>query len=138
MQIPETLKEKLRNEISYSATKSGGPGGQNVNKVNTSVELRFSVFKSEVFDDEQKQIISNKLKNRINSEGEIILVSRSSRSQLQNKTKVTEKFFDHLEKALTPAKPRKRTKPTPASRKKRLEAKKKLSVKKDLRKPPSV
>lgn len=138
MHLSETQKEKLQNEISYSATKSGGPGGQNVNKVNTSVELRFSISQSTILDEAQKQIVSDKLKKRINTDGELVLVSRSSRSQLQNKTKVTEKFFELLEKALTPAKPRKKTKPTAASRKKRLENKKKQSEKKDLRKPPPV
>ena len=138
MQLSETQKEKLVNEAEFSATKSGGPGGQNVNKVNTSVELRFSVPNSAELDETQKQRILHKLQNRINTEGELILVSRAARSQWQNRTKVTEKFFELLEKALTPPKKRKKTKPTAASRKKRLEKKKKQSQKKQLRKPPEM
>ena len=138
MHLSGLEKEKLQSEIRYSATKSSGPGGQNVNKVNTSVELRFSIFESTILNETQKQIILLKLKNRINAVGELILVSRSARSQLQNKIKVTEKFFELLEKALTPVKRRKRTKPTLASREKRLEKKKNLSQKKERRKPPSI
>ncbi len=138
MKLSEIQKEKLDNELRYSATKSGGPGGQNVNKVNTSVELRFNVPDSAILDENQKQTVLNKLQNRISSEGDLILVSRSARSQWQNKMKVTEKFFELLEKALTPAKKRKKTKPTAASRKKRLENKKQKSQKKELRKPPEV
>lgn len=136
MKLSETQIEKLEKEPGYSATRSGGPGGQHVNKVNTSVELRFNVPESAVLDENQKQTVLHKLHNRINTEGELILVSRSARSQWQNKTKVTEKFFELLQQALTPAKKRKKTKPTKASRKKRLENKKKKSQKKVLRKPP--
>lgn len=138
MKLSSSTKEKLAKEVNYSATKSGGPGGQNVNKVNTSVEIRFSVSGSEVLNDEQKQVIIIKLKNRINNEGELILVSRSERTQWRNKTLVTENFFELLEKALTPAKKRIKTKPTAASGRKRIENKKKQSQKKDLRKPPSL
>jgi len=138
MQISDSLKEKLSNETVYSASKSGGPGGQHVNKVNTSVELRFSIPKSVFLNERQKQILLNKLKNRINSEGILILVSRNYRSQLRNKIHVTENFFNLLEKALTPVKKRKKTRPTEASRKKRLELKKKLAQKKERRKPPSI
>ncbi|MFW5832312.1 MAG: alternative ribosome rescue aminoacyl-tRNA hydrolase ArfB [Prolixibacteraceae bacterium] len=138
MKLSEIQKEKLDKELKYSATKSGGPGGQNVNKVNTSVELRFNVPDSAILDENQKQTVLHKLQNRINTEGDLILVSRSARSQWQNKMKVTEKFFELLEKALTPAKKRKKTKPTAASLKKRLENKKKKSQKKELRKPPEV
>lgn len=138
MPLSETQKEKLKSELNFTATKSGGPGGQNVNKVNTSVELRFHVLESETLNDTQKQRVLRKLQNRINAEGELILVSRVARSQWQNKTKVTEKFYELLEKAVTPAKKRKKTKPTAASRKKRLENKKKQSKKKELRKPPGI
>ena len=97
-----------------------------------------TALKEAQLDELQKQIILIKLNNRINAEGELILVSRIARSQLQNKIKVTERFFELLEKALTPVKKRKKTKPTLASRKKRLENKKNQSEKKELRKPPSI
>jgi len=138
MQLSIAAKEKLQNEISYSATKNSGPGGQNVNKVNTSVELRFNVSKSAFLSDIQKQIILGKVKNKINADDELIMVSRNSRSQLQNKVSVTEKFFQLLEKVLTQPKKRKKTKPTLTSRKKRMKNKKNQSEKKELRKPPSI
>ncbi|HKJ79323.1 MAG TPA: alternative ribosome rescue aminoacyl-tRNA hydrolase ArfB [Prolixibacteraceae bacterium] len=138
MSLRESQKQQLESELNYSATKSGGPGGQNVNKVNTSVELRINITESAGLNESQKQTVLHKLQNRINLENELILVSRSARSQWQNKTMVTKKFFELLEKALAPTKKRIKTKPTATARKKRLENKKKRSQKKDLRKPPEV
>ena len=136
MFISEDRKKRLETEFVLSASKSSGPGGQNVNKVNTRVELRFSVNKSGTLLDEEKHKIHIKLKNRINSEGELILVEQSERSQWRNRQKVTAKFFELLEAALTPVKRRIKTSPTKASRVKRLENKKKMSIKKQLRKSP--
>jgi len=135
MFVSEERKKKLETEFVYSATRSSGPGGQNVNKVNTRVELRFSVISSEFITSNEKQIIQTKLKNRINSDGELILVAQSERSQWRNREKVTAKFFELIEIALTPVKRRIKTSPTYASRVKRIENKKKMSLKKQLRKP---
>lgn len=134
MRLSETQKDQIINELKFSATRSGGPGGQNVNKVNTQVELRFSLEDSMHFTEKEKDILKVKLKNRINSEDELILVSSSERSQLKNKQLVTVRFFELIEKALTPQRKRIKTKPTLASKKKRLETKKQLSQKKQLRK----
>lgn|SRR5690606_5321706 len=136
MLLSDTIKEQLLNEVQFSASRSGGPGGQNVNKVNTKIELRFSVSESAVFDDTQKQLIYSKLKNRINTEGEMLVTSSSERSQWRNKEKATELFFQLIEKALTKPRKRKKTQPTVASRLKRLENKKIKGQKKQLRKPP--
>lgn len=136
MLLSDTIKEQLLNEVQFSASRSGGPGGQNVNKVNTKIELRFSVSESAVFDDTQKQLILAKLKNRINTEGELLITSSSERSQWRNKEKATELFFQLIEKALTKPRKRKKTQPTVASRLKRLENKKIKGQKKQLRKPP--
>ncbi|GAB1452465.1 alternative ribosome rescue aminoacyl-tRNA hydrolase ArfB [Draconibacterium sp.] len=136
MKLGEALKKQLEGEIVFSATRSSGPGGQNVNKVNTQVELRFSVKNSALFSDEDKNRIYLKLKNRINSEGELILTSQTGRTQLDNKEKVLEKFYDLIEKALTIPKKRLKSLPTAASRMKRLASKKNQSLKKQLRKPP--
>lgn len=138
MRLAEEQKQQLEAECTFSANRSSGPGGQNVNKVNTRVELRFSVNDSQFFSEDQKTILSQKLKNRINSEGELILASESERSQLRNREKVTERFFLLLETALAPVKNRRKTKPTAASRLKRLESKKLRSEKKSLRKPPRL
>lgn len=122
-------------ELMFSASRSGGPGGQNVNKVSSKIELRFNVMDSYLLSNEEKVTVQVKLANRMNKEGEIVLVSQSERSQLANKEKVIEKFYALISKALTPKKNRKPTKPTKASKEKRLEGKKIISEKKSSRKP---
>ena len=138
MKLSEEHKKQLEAKMVFSATRSSGPGGQNVNKVNTRVELRFSVINSTVFSEEEKARISLKLKNRINSEGELILTSQTGRNQLDNKEKALGIFFDLIEKALTIQKKRLKSAPTVISRLKRLESKKNLALKKQLRKPPET
>ncbi len=138
MKLPEERKQSIENECKFSASRSGGPGGQNVNKVNTQVELRFSLTDTTLFTDKEKAILQTKLKNRINLEGELVLASSSERSQLKNKQKVVERFFKLIETALTPVKKRVKTKPTLASKVKRLESKKLLSQKKQMRKGPEL
>lgn len=136
MILPDSTKEKLLSEIQISASRSGGPGGQNVNKVSTKIELRFPVKSSETFQEKEKQAILAKLKNRINLEGELIVTSSTERSQWRNRENAIRKFFELLEKALSKPKKRKKTQPTTASKIKRIENKKKLAHKKQLRKPP--
>lgn len=138
MQLSEEIKKQLEAECSFSASRSSGPGGQNVNKVNTRVELRFSVEHSQIFSDDEKNLLFKKLKNRINSEGELILASEVERSQLRNRAKVTALFYELVEKVLTPPKKRFKTKPTLASRIKRVESKKQHSEKKNMRKRPEM
>ena len=123
-------------ELHFSASRSSGPGGQNVNKVSTKMELRFHVASSEELSEAEKVIIMEKLASRINAAGELLLVSQSERSQLQNKEKVTEKFYLLLTRALTPRKRRKLTRPTKASMEERLTAKRQRSEKKERRKSP--
>jgi len=132
------LKISFESEILFSASRSSGPGGQNVNKVSTKVELRFNIPNSNLLSDTEKEILLEKLKNKINNEGDLILVSQEGRSQLKNKEKVLEKFYELIEKTLTPPKKRKPTKPTQASKKKRLEGKKLVSEKKSQRKKPDM
>jgi len=132
------LKISFESEILFSASRSSGPGGQNVNKVSTKVELRFNIPNSNLLSDSEKEILLVKLKNKINNEGDLILVSQEERSQLKNKEKALEKFYELIEKALTPPKKRKPTKPTQASKKKRLEEKKLVSEKKSQRKKPDM
>lgn len=138
MKISEERRSRLINEFKFSASRSGGPGGQNVNKVSTKVELRFALFQSDVLSDSEKRTINFKLVKRINLEGEIILVSSVERSQWRNKETVIDKFFVLVEDALTPIKKRIKTKPTKASKRRRIEGKKLLSQKKDLRKKPEM
>jgi ribosome-associated protein len=124
----------LSGELIFSSSRSSGPGGQNVNKVNTRIELRFNIPGSALLNYEEKAKLQSVLGNRINKEGFLILVSQTERSQLANKKKATERFYKLLQKALTPVKRRKPTRPTLASKERRIESKKLQSRKKELRK----
>ena len=134
-EIPEISKRDFNPELIFNATRSSGPGGQHVNKVSTRIELRFDIQASNLLSDEEKSNLISKLAGRISKEGILILVSQTERSQLDNKRKAIEKFYKLIGKALTPAKERRVTRPTAASRTKRLETKHLHSEKKARRKP---
>ena len=128
---PEELKSRnFEREFIFSATRSSGPGGQNVNKLNTRVELRMNIPESLILTEEEKNLIINGLKRRINKDGELIIVARSERSQLLNRKRAEEKFYDIVSKVLTPPEIRKATRPTAASVHRRLESKRIASVRK--------
>ncbi len=120
-------------EFIFSASRGGGPGGQNVNKVSTKVELRFHVDGSALLTDEEKTLVREKLTNKINGEGYLIITAQAERSQLLNKQAAAKKFYHLLQAALQQAKPRKETKPTRASVQERLQAKRKAGQKKATR-----
>lgn len=124
---------KLHKEVKYKTSRSGGAGGQHVNKVSSKVELIFDVNQSVQLTEEQKEIIFIKLANRIDNEGFMHLQCDETRSQLKNKEIVLERFSTLINAALKPIKKRKPSKPTKGSIRRRLEDKKKLSGKKDTR-----
>ena len=126
-------KQQLYQEVTFKTSRSGGAGGQNVNKVSSKVELIFDVNQSAQFTGEQKEIIFLKLANRIDNEGLLHLQCDETRSQLKNKEIVFERFLNLIKLALIPVKKRKPSKPSKSSIKKRLDSKKKLSDKKDSR-----
>ncbi|PIF02391.1 MAG: aminoacyl-tRNA hydrolase [Draconibacterium sp.] len=138
MKLSEERKQQISGELHFSASRSSGPGGQNVNKVNSKVELRFAVNLSKFLSEEEKERILKVLKKRINLENELIITVQSERSQLANREKALQLFFSLIESALTIPKKRKKTVPTQASRLKRLESKKIIALKKQLRKPPKI
>lgn len=107
----------------FQASRSSGPGGQNVNKVNSKIELRFNIQDSIVLTDNQKELLLSKLSTKISLDGFLIVVSQRDRSQLVNKEDVIRKFYELIEKALRPVKHRKSTRPTRSSVEKRLEGK---------------
>lgn len=117
-------------EFQFKTSRSSGPGGQNVNKVETKVELLFAVYSSEVLTEEEKEILAKKAANKIDQEGILHLTAQDKRSQIQNKELVVRKFYDLLRKAFEKKKIRKATKPSKTAIEKRLKAKKLQAEKK--------
>ncbi|WP_163716421.1 alternative ribosome rescue aminoacyl-tRNA hydrolase ArfB [Mangrovibacterium lignilyticum] len=114
----------LSSEFVFQTSRSSGPGGQNVNKVNSRVELRFDVINSALLHEEQKAIICRKLASRLTTEGVLLLASQENRSQLRNKELVIARFYELLAHALKPQKNRRATRPTKGSVERRIQSKK--------------
>jgi ribosome-associated protein len=127
MRPDELISRNFENEFTFSATRSSGPGGQNVNKVNTRVELRFNIEKSTLLSSVEKQLLTEKLGKKVTGDGYIIIVSQTERSQFENKRKVIDKFYIMIAKALTRRRKRIPTSPGAGAIARRLEAKRKRS-----------
>lgn len=128
----------LLDEIHFQATRSGGPGGQHANKTSTKVELHWSLEDSQALSDREKSRLRETLANKLTNDGRLVLSSGQTRSQAKNKALVTEKFLRILEKRVQPPKRRKKTKPSRAAKRKRLEAKRRNAEKKANRRKPRL
>ena len=111
-------------EITFQTSRSSGPGGQNVNKVESRVELRWNLAASAVLTDIQKGLILEKIAGRLTTDGDLLITAQDDRSQLRNKEIALAKFHELLRKSLLRPKPRKATKPSKSAVRKRLEGKK--------------
>jgi len=122
-----------RSELRFQFARSGGKGGQNVNKVETKVELLFDVEHSPSLNDEQRAQIRDFSSGRIDAEGVLHITAQSSRSQWKNRKEAVEKFIEELRRALKPKKKRTATKISRTVKMKRLDQKRKHGEKKKLR-----
>ena len=125
---------QLHPDVQYRFSRSGGAGGQNVNKVATKAELRFDVRHSALLTDEERAVLEDKWIGKLTTDGELVLTHQTERTQLANKEKVTRKFYRLVEQAFTPVKTRKKTRPSRAVVAKRLASKKRQSEVKEARK----
>ncbi|MDN3641285.1 alternative ribosome rescue aminoacyl-tRNA hydrolase ArfB [Lutimonas halocynthiae] len=128
--------EKILKEISFTAVRSGGPGGQHANKVSSKVVLMFDIPDSESISDAEKERLVQKLTGRLNSREQLILTCDESRSQHKNKEIVTNRFITLLQETLKKQKKRVPTRVSKGEKARRLEAKKKRGLKKSLRQKP--
>ena len=129
----ERLIQQIEEKGAFSFARSGGPGGQNVNKVNTKVLLTVPLESLDGLSPEERERLRRKLASRINVQGELFIQMQQERSQLLNRQRAVERLADLMMQGLAKPRPRKKTKPTKASVERRLERKKRLGDKKKSR-----
>jgi ribosome-associated protein len=134
--VKPAISSDLLHEVVFMTSRSSGPGGQNVNKVNTKVTLKWDVLRSTVLNAEQREIIARKLAARITNEGILLITAQDKRSQLLNKEEAVRKLDQLLKSAFAVRKIRKATKPGKAAKQRRIQEKKIRSEKKQWRQKP--
>jgi len=130
--------EKILREITFKAVRSGGPGGQHVNKTASKVEVKFNIKDTQALSEKEKEKLFDKLSTRISSEGILKLSCSETRSQHRNKAIVIDRLFDLIKIKLKNTKLRKKTKPSKNAIEKRLISKKNQALKKVNRRPPKI
>lgn len=123
-------------ELEFLASRSGGPGGQGVNTTSSKIELRWNVDESQVLADWQRDLLHERLGNRITDDGVLIIQASEERSQHRNREAARSRLQALVKEAITPRKRRRKTKPSRAAKRRRLEDKRHRGRIKDLRKPP--
>jgi len=135
MSIFEKLNRRILNpELKFQASRSSGPGGQNVNKVNSKALLKFDIPNSQLLDEAEKAVLLRKLANKVDQEGILSFQSQEKRSLLQNKEIALDKFYALLHAAFQKKKVRKASRPSKSAIEKRIKAKKVRSLVKETRK----
>lgn len=138
--IPLTITARVKvptNELRFTFSRAAGPGGQNVNKVNTRVTLHFDIYASDALSDAERRTLRRRLATRVSRLGILHVVASKHRTQAANRRAAVERFVDLLSEALTPPKPRRPTSVPRAARRRRLEAKTLRSEVKSLRRRPA-
>lgn len=130
--------DHLEQEFYYKTLRSSGKGGQNVNKVESKVEVYFNVLESKVLSEEQKIVLQNTFQKKLSAEGTLKVTSQKYRSQFQNKEEATQKMLALISKSLVSVKPRKKTKKPKSAIVKRITEKKLVSDKKQMRRKPEL
>ena len=133
--LAEKIKQ-IKKEVEFQFMRSSGPGGQNVNKTNSAVQLRWSIDQSGALQLEEKELVKRKLAHLLTTEGELLIKSTESRDQKQNIETSYQKLEALIIKAFTRVKARIKTKPTRGSKERRLTSKKMTGAKKEQRRSP--
>lgn len=132
------VKEDIVKVVTFKTSRSGGKGGQNVNKVSSKVELILHIDSAGIFTEEERVLLHERLAHRLDQEGKLHIVSQEDRSQLMNKERTILKLIALLKSALHVQKKRKPTKTPKSVIRKRLADKQSVSAKKEFRKRPSI